>query len=90
MTSSPVDEAYNDSQAQSNNHSKDCNKPEEHMDHNYSVCGDLTECDIPYSALSPDTMELRRKIRRLHRRAQRQKHKIKCMKQLIKTLRVTT
>ncbi|KAM8945608.1 THAP domain-containing protein 1-like [Pelodytes ibericus] len=61
--------------------------PEDHVDHTYSVaCGDV-ENEIPFSSLNPSIMKLKRKIRRLTRRAQRQKYKIQTMKRLVKQLK---
>lgn len=88
MASSPAEGADQEPQAPSKDPNVDSDNPDEHMDHTYSC--DIPEGEIPYSALSPDTIALRRKIRHLHRRAQRQKHKIKCMKQLIKQLKAST
>ncbi|KAG9473992.1 hypothetical protein GDO78_004343 [Eleutherodactylus coqui] len=90
MAGSPVQEAHHESQAQSKDRRRDNDKPDEHMDHTYSVACDIIEYDVPYSALSPDIIVLRRKIRRLQRQAQRQKNRIKCMKQLIKKLKAAT
>lgn len=89
MASSPAEEASQEPPAQGKDNNTAGDKPDEHLDHTYSVACDIIEGDVPYSALSPDTIALRRKIRHLHRRAQRQKHKIKCMKQLIKRLKAS-
>ncbi|XP_053309109.1 THAP domain-containing protein 1-like [Spea bombifrons] len=68
-----------------NGHSESYN-PEDHIDHTYSVaCSELE--DIPFSSLSPSVIKLKKKIRRLTRRAQRQKHKIQTMKLLVKQLK---
>ncbi|CAH2301868.1 THAP domain-containing 1-like [Pelobates cultripes] len=65
----------------------EASSPGDHVDHNYSVACSETENDIPFSSLNPGIMKLKRKIRRLTRRAQRQKYKIQTMKEQVKKLK---